>query len=263
MADRLKTVLYLYGITQGTERLPATIRGVDGTSAVEPLEHSGFTCWVSRVNAVEFGDNLPHNMENLEWLADASVRHQRVVAAIHDRQAVLPARFGVVFVNEASLTEDMASRKAALKASLRRTSDADEWGIKLFAQPRTAPAVTQARSGKEYLQRKSALLQAKPSRTLEPEIKQFAEEVADLVTASAEGGKVGAGQPGLRWQSSVLLPRSRRAKFRSLLARFARKFADRFRVECTGPWPPYSFVSDKAQAQPRRPAQKRPMGAAR
>ncbi len=264
MADRLKTVLYLYGITQGTQPLPVTIRGVDGTSAVEPLENSGFTCWVSRVDAVEFGDKLPHNMENLEWLADASVRHQRVVAAIHDRQAVLPARFGVVFVNEASLAEDIASRKAALKTSFRRTSDADEWGIKVFAQPRTAPAAaTQARSGKEYLQRKSAMLQAKPSRTLEPEIKQFTEEVANLVTASAEGGKVGAGQPGLRWQSSVLLPRSRRAKFQSLLARFARKFADRFRVECTGPWPPYSFVSDKAQAQPTRPAPRRPIGAAR
>lgn len=249
MADRLKSMLYLYGITQSPGRLPATTRGVDGTSTVETLECSGLTCWVSRVDAAEFGDNLPHNMENLEWLADASVRHQRVVGAIHDRQAILPARFGIVFVNEASLRDDVAHRKAALQAGFRRTADADEWGVRVFAQPKSAPLNTQARSGKEYLQKKSALLQAKPSRTLEPEIQQFAAEIAKLATASAEGGKVGAGQSGLRWQTSVLLPRTRRTKFEGVLARFARKFGERFRVECTGPWPPYSFVAEEAQAQ--------------
>jgi hypothetical protein len=139
-------------------------------------------------------------------------------------------------------------RKAALKASFRRIAGADEWGIRVFTQPRQAPVSADARTGKEYLQRKSALLQAKPSRTLEPEIKQFASEIAKLATASSEGGKVGSSQPNLRWQTSVLMPRSRRAKFEGLLARFAHKFAERFRVECTGPWPPYSFVADKAQA---------------
>src|SRR5512147_585997 len=253
MADRVnrptKTLLYLYGITQAAERLPAKVRGVDGTSAIESLECSGFTCWVSRVDAHEFGDNLTNNMENLEWLAEASVRHQRVVGAIHERQPILPARFGVVFLNEESLGSDLTTRKTALKASFRRIADADEWGIRVFAQPRPAPVASNARTGKEYLQRKSALLQVKPSRTLEPEIRQFASDIAKLASASADAGKVGSGQPGLRWQTSVLLPRSRRAKFESLLARFARKSAEQFRVECTGPWPPYSFVADHAQAR--------------
>jgi hypothetical protein len=253
MADRLKMrahpLLYLYGITQAAEELPATVRGVDGISMVEAVECSGFTCWVSHVGAHEFGENLTRNMENLEWLADASVRHQRVVGTIHERLAILPARFGIVFLNEKSLADDVSGRKGALRASFRRIADADEWGIRVFALPLPAPVGSNARTGKEYLKRKSALLQAKPSRTLEPEIKQFASEIVNLATESAEGGKVASGQPALRWQTSVLLPRSRRAKFEALLGRFARKFAERFRVECTGPWPPYSFVADKAQAQ--------------
>jgi hypothetical protein len=253
MADPLKspnTLLYLYGVTQTPERLPATTRGVDGVSPVEALDTSGFVCWISRVDAVEYGDELSRNMENLEWLADASVRHQRVVGAIHERQSILPARFGTIFLNSSTLSADIEARKKALDAGFRRIADSDEWGIRVFAQPRAVPISSGAKSGKEYLQRKAKLLQAKPSRTLEPEIQQLASDVSKLASDSAEGGKVGAGQPNLRWQTSILLRRAQRATLEKLLAQFSRRNGDRFRVECTGPWPPYSFVAEKSELQP-------------
>jgi Gas vesicle synthesis protein GvpL/GvpF len=250
----INSLLYFYGITQAAAALPPVLRGVDGISPVEPLACAGFTCWTSRVDALEFGQKLSHNMENLEWLADVSVRHQRVVGAIHQRQPMLPARFGAVFLSPESLRRDVTARRAALEAGFRRISGADEWGIRVFALPRSSPAGTAARSGREYLRRKSALLQSKPSRTLEPEIKEFAAALARLAAASAEGGKVSSGQPGLRWHTSVLVPRARRARLEALVMRFARRFKDRFRVECTGPWPPYSFAGQTAQPAPTRVA---------
>src|ERR1051325_1100388 len=137
MADRLKspnTLLYLYGVTRRQERLPATTRGVDGVSSVEALDTFGFVCWISRVDAGEYGDELGRNMENLEWLADASVRHQRVVAAIHERQSILPARLGTVLFNPSTLSAAIESPKKALDAGFKRIADADEWGIRVFAQ---------------------------------------------------------------------------------------------------------------------------------
>ncbi len=256
MADRLNSsggkLLYLYGITQKPESLPATVRGVDGVARVEALPASGFTCWISRVSALDYGDNLAHNMENLEWLADASVRHQRVVGVIHLRQEILPARFGTVFLSQESLAGDIAQRKPALLAGFRRIAGSDEWGVKVFAAPRAVPAASAARSGKDYLRRKAAQLQAKPPRTLEPEIQRFAAAVAKLASDSAQAGRVSGGQPGLRWQSSILLPRARRSDFESLLRRFAENSGERFRVECTGPWPPYSFVNENSQARPSK-----------
>ncbi len=243
------TLLYLYGVTRTEERLPATTRGVDGLSAVEPLSAVGFVCWVSRVNGGEFGEDLSRNMENLEWLAEASVRHQRVVGAIHDRQPILPARFGTVFLNACTLSVDMEARKGALEAGFKRIADSDEWGIRVFAQARPVPLPSGAKSGKDYLQRKAKLLQAKPPRTLEAEIQRLASDLLKLASDSAEGGKVGAGQPNLRWQSSILLRRSQRANFEKLLSRFSQSYGDRFRVECTGPWPPYSFVTEKSQVE--------------
>ncbi len=257
MADHLnvsgEALLYLYGVTQKPDSLPATLRGVDGIAHVQALPASGFVCWISRVSPVDFGDNLARNMENLEWLADASVRHQRVVGAIHERQEILPARFGTVFRNEQSLAHDLAGRKTALKGSFRRIADSDEWGVRVFAVPKPVAAPSEARSGKDYLQRKAAQLQVKPARTLEPEVREFAAAVSKLASATAEAGKVSSGQPGLRWQTSLLLPRARRESLQALLERFAEECKDRFRVECTGPWPPYSFVTDQAQARPSAP----------
>ncbi len=249
MADGInpdgRTLLYLYGITQASASLPAALRGVDATAPVQPLPCSGFTCWVSRVNAREFGDELARNMEDLEWLAEASVRHQRVVSAIYEKEDILPARFGTVFTTEESLRADVSGRKVALQAGFQRVTGADEWGVRVFAVARPVTFATTARSGKEYLQRKSALLQARPPRTLEPEIRKFAAALDEIATSSTEGGKVGSGQPGLRWQASLLVPRARRKKLDAVLARFSHDWREQYRVECSGPWPPYSFVSER------------------
>lgn len=252
MADRVNpegTLLYLYGITQTPATFPSTLRGVDAMAPVQALECSGFVCWVSRVDAREFGDDLARNMENLEWLAAASVRHQRVVGAIYEKEDILPARFGTVFAGEESLRADVVRRKAALRAGFQKVTGADEWGVRIFAVPRAVTVAATARSGKEYLQRKSALMQARPARTLEPEIKEFAAALDEIATSSTEGGKVSAGQPGLRWQASLLVPRARRKKLDALLARFSHEWREQYRVECTGPWPPYSFVSDQGQSR--------------
>ena len=41
----------------------------------------------------------------------------------------------------------------------------------------------------------------------------------------------------------LLLRRPDRKKFEAILRRFSRQWAGAKQIECTGPWPPYSFVS--------------------
>src|SRR5207253_1763735 len=77
-------------------------------------------------------------LEDLDWLAVVSVRHQRAVAAIAESRDTLPARLGTVFLSEASLEADIRKRKAALDADLRRIAGTHEWGIKVFVSPQPA-----------------------------------------------------------------------------------------------------------------------------
>ena len=234
--------LYFYGVTQDCAAERVSAEGVDGDASVEALPRGGLLCWVSRVSRAEFADGLAENMENLEWLAAASVRHQRVVGEIAAHAAMLPARLGTVFLSEASLEAHISKHKRSLLAAFRRIAGADEWGVKVFAVPLKAPAALSATSGREYLKRKAAALEASHGK-LDPEVRSFAQALQRIAEASSAGGKVSSGQRNLEWQASFLLRRSRQKQWRAVLDRFAARWRKSRRIECTGPWPPYSFVS--------------------
>ncbi len=240
-------LLYLYGITE--QAAPVRVaEGVDGKSPVEALSCAGFVCWISRVDAKEYGDELQSRMENLDWLAGASVRHQKVVGAIHEQSTILPARFATLFLSEETLGADLKRRSAELKKDFKRLSGADEYGVKVFGAAQSATQGETPKSGRDYLQRKSEMLRERTPVGTTPELKKFIAKLRDLASQVAEGGSVTSGQRNLVWQGSFLLPRAKRKQLDSALAAFHRQQSERYRVECTGPWPPYSFVALKAQA---------------
>ncbi|GAC1436887.1 MAG: GvpL/GvpF family gas vesicle protein [Terriglobales bacterium] len=247
MATRLNhksqaTALYLYGITKQPVAISMDIDGVGGMPA-EAMECAGFWCWVGRVSRKEFADNLSANSENLDWLTEASVRHQRVVAAVAELTEILPARFGTVFLSEASLEGHVREKKKILESDFRKIKGCDEWGVKVFSvERRPSVAVTTTKTGREYLQAKAAMREKRPAAS-DGELQQFSNQLKRIAVDTAEVGRLSEGQRGLQWQTSVLLKRQELKKFKALLKKIADSWAEEKRIECTGPWPPYSFVS--------------------
>jgi gas vesicle protein GvpL/GvpF len=233
-------VLYLYGVSQRPAGGRLRAAGVDGRAAIECLRCAPYYCWVSRVDGEEFGDELATHMENLDWLAEASVRHQRAVSEVAQHVTILPARFGTVFLTEESLHQHVHHDRRKLGEAFNRVENADEWGVKVFAVPQTPPP-TRAASGKDYLRQKAARLETR-ARKADPEVQAFQKELDYISLASTDGGKVSSGQRGLLWNASFLIPRSRTGELQGMLARFADRWAGSYRIECSGPWPPYSFV---------------------
>ena len=234
-------MLYLYGISAPAPKMKVS-GSIAGSSSVQSIENSGLQAWFSSVSAQEFGENLAANMENLEWLASASVRHQRVVSQISAEITLLPARFGTVFASETSLLEHIKRQKAALLATLKRIDGSEEWGVKLFLRSPSASALVEAASGRDYLRAKAATLQTGKRRQLDPEVVEFARELQAIAADSAPAGKVSSGQNNLEWQASFLLRKKDRPKWERVLKRYATRWADHREIQCTGPWPPYSFV---------------------
>jgi hypothetical protein len=219
------------------------LKGVDGAAPVEALDCAGLVCWISRVPEAEFAQNLSKNMQNLDWLAGATTRHQQVVSAIAQTADVLPARFGIEFLNEKSLLAHVESRKSILEADFNRLAGKEEWGVKVFALPAAAPvSKKKIRTGKEYLQAKSALARRGLKRSA-PELMQFAKALESVADDVAEGGKFAATRRDLEFHKTILLKRTDRKKLESLARSYSRKWKDQRRIECTGPWPPFSFVS--------------------
>jgi hypothetical protein len=238
--------LYLYGITPSSRSKTTKVSspGIDGVHAVRSIACGKFVCWVSAVDRDGFSSEINRNMENLEWLALHSVRHQQVVAEIAAKATVIPARFGTVFSGEQALVKNIQGRKAALEKVFQRISDADEWGVKVFAERQAAPELPkQVRSGKEYLQHKAARLKRRPERD-DSGLREFAAALSRVATDTAASGKISGVQPELLWQATFLVPRRRRKQWDQALQNFVKKWSGSRRIEVNGPWPPYSFVSD-------------------
>jgi len=219
--------------------------GIDGVAPVEALRVGRYVCWISRVSKGDFADHLTERMQDLEWLASSGLRHQRIVAEISEKLPALPARFGTVFLSEASLAKHVAERESALGAAFARVADADEWGVKIFAlAPRKVHAVAAPASGSEYLKRKAEMLQPRSATKLDEEVGEFVSSLRHLAVADTPGGKASAGQPGLVWHGSFLIRREDRSELDALLRKYARRWRDVRRIDCSGPWPPYSFVGE-------------------
>jgi Gas vesicle synthesis protein GvpL/GvpF len=247
MAARLTSdgrVLYLYGITESRLREIPELIGVDRFAPIEAVDCEGVFCWISRVSALDFEKNLASNMENLDWLAETSVAHQRVISAISRLTDILPTRFGTVFRSEQSLCKHVAKRVRGIKRDFERIQGADEWGVKVFTIQPAAIPMPSVRTGKDYLKAKAARLPSRKPKSIQREdMVKFEQALAGIATETAPAGNVSRGQRGLSFQTSLLVKRTKRKKLESVLEKFAREWTPQRRIECTGPWPPYSFVS--------------------
>jgi len=240
--------LYLYGVSRSAEKKAAPVTklasaGIDGVSAVKSIACGDFLCWVSDIDHATFAQAMERNIENLEWLALHSVRHQQVVGEIAAHMAIVPARFGTVFSGEAALVKNVLGRSQALKKVFERVADADEWGVKVFAEKKAPAKVAVVRSGKDYLKQKAAEIKQRPERN-DPELREFAGALEKVASDAAASGKVSGTQPSLIWQATFLVPRSRRKQWERVLGEFVERWEGLRRIEVNGPWPPYSFVAD-------------------
>jgi hypothetical protein len=245
LASGERDVIYLYGISganPGRDFLGSGIRG----SRIQAITCQGLACWFSKVPAVEFSEQLADNMQNLDWVAETSVAHQRAVSVIANMVDLLPARLATIFRSEDSLVRHAQEHAGILQRDLARIKNAEEWGIKVLAveSPNGARGITKIRSGRDYLKAKAAMLpKARARSEAADNVSALAEALGKVAIESAPPGKVSSGQKAFAFQTSILVRRSDRKKLESILNKFTRQWSGDWTIECTGPWPPYSFVS--------------------
>jgi hypothetical protein len=220
--------------------------GIDASGRITGIPAGEFTAWASPIDARGFAESLERNIENLDWLAEATLRHQNAINAIAPvtKQTLLPTRFGVVFSSAKALVEDVMRRAKELRASVNRVAGCEEWGVKVFhvSSPAARAAFRTASSGADYLRKKAAALSTDGAN--DGAIQAFGRDLAAVARASTQTGKVSSGQKGLQWQATFLVPKAKRKQWDNVLRRYATEWGEERSIECTGPWPPYSFVSE-------------------
>jgi hypothetical protein len=213
-------VIYLYAIAEELSGLPDVL-GVDG-ALLDRRSVEGLELVVSK-----------HDGSEVAASEEAVLAHARVVEALVERSgALLPARFGRGFRDEAALREAIEGRAASLRDALAQVRGCVEVGIRVLA-PEPAPS-PEAESGRAYME-------ARLARSAETE--RLARELHEPLAALARAATrtVGA-TPRLLLSGAYLVEPGELDAFRRRVGELETEHPELTFVS-TGPWPPYSFAA--------------------
>ena len=255
---------YLYGITRGSS---ATVAGAP---QVQLLESAGLVAVVRPVRLADFTPAALEQQLRSESDLEAMVRsHHRIIETIHAEQAILPAKFGVVYTSVRDIVSALQSAHDSLLRQLDRLEGCDEWAVHVYADRATArERMAAADAQVQRLRRECA--ESRPGRAYflerqlrdelealtQQELSSLALQTFDRLASSAVVGQMNdAAAGGNTRTGEVEILRASFLVWRDVAAHFVEEVrcvaeqTECLRCECSGPWPPYSFaVGDEEQA---------------
>ncbi|MGW7428089.1 GvpL/GvpF family gas vesicle protein [Streptomyces sp. NPDC054861] len=221
----------------------------------------GLAFVVSAVPRRDFDEAaLKDHFEDLDWLESVARAHHDVVQTLAGHATVLPLRMATVYEDDARAREALVRRRAAFAERLARLEAQTEFGVKMYlvrsdaAGPGAEPAPEAALSpGKAYLQRRKAHRHAQEAVHAQARLAAEAIEAAAARHASqrvrhaAQSGALTGPEENVL-NDAYLVPDDLAETFRAAVTDAARDFTG-VRVDVTGPWAPYSFVTPPDEAE--------------
>lgn len=127
----MSDVVYLYGFVPSGTDAAGVPPGVDD-AAVEAHAFGDAQAVISRLPASEYADEaLDAHMEDLAWVAERGLGHERVIAWFVDHAEIVPAPLFTLFSSLEALAADARRRAPAIREMLERFSGLREWDVKL------------------------------------------------------------------------------------------------------------------------------------
>jgi hypothetical protein len=265
MAD---LVYYVYGVVPPATAVDVAPAGVDDVP-VELIIEGDVAALVSRVDATTYGANVDDRITDVAWLAPRATAHDAVMTWASDVGPVVPLPLLSLFRSEQAVRAMLRERRAQLTSLLARVARGREYGVRIFrlddelgaALGEFSPAIAALESevaaaaspGQRYL------LARKLDAARKDEVRHVAAAVAaatfaNLAARSLEATQdpppKGSEQSGAAiLNAAFLVAHDRVDDFRAAVTMFVRDHERRgFRIEFTGPWPPYHFTRSDTDA---------------
>ena len=191
-----------------------------------------------------------HEDLRLEASEDDLWAHESVIEEAMKDGAVLPMRFGSSLTGEEALVEVLRIRRADFQSALERVRGAVELAVRAVIE---AEAISD--QSEEPIDRSRAVTAAGPGTAYMLDRlgrKQLAERVAARIDrplaplSRARTSRLSTDEQP-RLNAAYLVDRERVGAFRDRVELLEQEL-DGASVVCTGPWPPYSFVSSEAES---------------
>jgi hypothetical protein len=264
MADSL---YYVYAVVPAGTAVSVAPAGVDG-ARVELIANGDVAALVSTVEAAVYGGNVDELVADVTWLAPRATAHDAVLTWASDVGAVIPLPLLSLFRSADAVRDMLAARRDELMRLLEHVARGREYGVRIFrldAELRDVLGEHSARISELETEVAAAaspgqgyLLARKLDAARKDELRRVAAMIAntayvDLAARSLEATQdplpqATAEQSGAAvLNASFLVAHDRVDDFRAAVTAFVREHDRRgFRVEFTGPWPPYHFTRSVA-----------------
>ena len=258
----MSDMVYLYGfVPPEAPEPPAAVKGI-ADAPVRLLDLGDTRAVVSDVPGTQFAPAaVEARLQDLAWVGEHGMAHERVVVWFADHADILPARMFSLYTGDAALREAAAGRLAEVMAALRSLAGRREWNLKVAYDAdelarhgaeispelaRLDEEMALAAPGRRYLlqRRRTDVLKqevSRAARVLAGELLEALTEHAEdvRVLPSTEGDDAGA----VVLNAALLVTRDAEDGLRKAAAHLYQKYtALGMIVSFSGPWAPYRFV---------------------
>lgn len=256
------TLYYVYGIVPPATDAAGAPAGIEG-AAVSAVGTQSLAALVSELDAEAYSPELiEERVGDVEWLAPRAEAHDAVVSWAGHPGPVVPLHMWAMFSGRDGVIEMLESRASELVPLLDRLRGADEYGLRVYADP---AALEKIAAGSDpsvaELERTAAsagpgqryLIERKLEGARRDAARSLASSRADAIHATLAAQSVAAARDAIPTAASdgsavlsaaFLVKRDALDPFRAVLTALVRETEpEGFRFAFTGPWPPYHFAA--------------------
>jgi hypothetical protein len=193
------------------------------------------------------GEALQQELQDVESISRHAFAHASVIEFFFRRSSVIPLKLFTLFSSDEKARRDMRSRLASLKRMFAALRGLEEWGVRIIASEVEAEAARTLDSGRDYLQLKKRLHDqtAAPPRATMHAVDGALRSLGRLAsnTRKETFPPPARGRPYIKGASFLVAAKRRTAWKKEAAKTAAALAAQGHRLEMSGPWPPYHFVS--------------------
>jgi hypothetical protein len=255
-------LLWAYGVVPAGATLPAS-PGIAG-GVVQPVVADDLVVLTSAVPRSEFAaEPLRDNLNDLEWLGRVAREHEAVLEQVLAGTTLVPLRLCTIFDDADGAIRMLERERDALTAALARLDGRQEWGVKLLVDgdrlaATAAPQGDQAQSegGAAYLARRRHEREAREAaRALAAQIVDDVDGslralAVDTVRLPAQNRELSGHTGDMILNAAYLVDADAVEELRAHVGELQERHAQySARVQLSGPWPPYNFVTGETTTQ--------------
>jgi hypothetical protein len=253
MDDRRSTTHATYAYCLVHSTTPLSLRGVPasvpgaGAPRLLTIDRNIFAVVADAPLERFTGEQLQQEMQDVEAISRHAVAHAAVIEFFFRRATVIPLKLFTLFSSDDKVLAHVRGQLALLRRLFVALRGFEEWGVRVIAGEVEAESARSLDSGRDYLQVKQRLnaQTAAPPRATVQTINSALRSLGRMASKTRKEAlpAAGRGRPYAA-AASFLVSAKRREAWKKQAATLAAALSGQgHRLEMSGPWPPYHFVS--------------------